>query len=78
MTTTTTTWTLGELRTILEALDFEEIGPGGMERTDALRALALLDRVAAEVGEWVACLSCGAAFPTNDQLTSHYWSTHRR
>lgn len=70
------TTTLADLRHVLENLDFEEVGPG-IERTDALRAVAALEAVWAEVKDWHACLRCGAAFPTDEQHSRHYWRAHR-
>jgi uncharacterized C2H2 Zn-finger protein len=29
-----------------------------------------------EVGEWIACLRCGMAFPTNEAHKAHYTKVH--
>ena len=67
---------LQDLRHILQTIDFEEVGPG-LERTQALRAISYLDAIEREVSQWVACLVCGAAFPTSEAMYTHRIKRHR-
>ena len=68
----------------LKAIALDQQSKVGIGRHEArARAQALVDAIDlvqafdTETGDWVACLRCSLAFPTDKQHSDHYWAAHR-
>lgn len=45
-------------------------------RVEDAAAVAKTLKLYTETGEWIACLRCGMAFPTNEAHKAHYTKAH--